>query len=84
MFKTKKSFKQQRDDALSIFHKVKISLESINTGISNRRNAIAEQINALSTEDTEIQGIHTDNEGTLVDINSILRIDTVKEELNKK
>lgn len=84
MFAKNKSFKQQREDALSIFHKTKTSLESINTGISNRRTAIAEQINALSTEDTEIAGVHIDNEGTLVDINSILRIDTVKEAVEKK
>lgn len=78
-----KSFREQKNDALSIFHKAKKSLEAIGSKAKVRREDIAKQISSLSTEDSDVAKVISEIDGTLVDINSILRIDTVKEELKK-
>ena len=68
---TKKSFKDRRASALSIFHKAKSDLTVLRTDISNRRKDIAKLISSLSDEDTDIANESSLIDATLIDINSI-------------
>ena len=84
MFSKIKSFKEQTEEALSIFYNTKEKLVSINKAALSRNADIKQEEEKLEKEKKENQVVISNNIGTITDINSILKIDPVAEELNKK
>ena len=67
-----KSFKEQSEEALSIFNKTLNDLEQVNVEILKKENALDEAIKALQAEKNEINSIAKENGKIMSKIYDIL------------